>query len=219
MCQPTNQVENRCRRILCVTCSRKERTDRWKRQRNVQGVLGVHVDDLVGGRDLTFKQAVQWLRTELELGTWDQSRFRFGGRELSQKYNRSSIKISMSKFCSRNGACCCSQTCERRFGRAARSKRALSFRGDVGQLQWLQLQGNPLLLFATEVLQSKSATPIGHDLLDLNKLMREAKSMLDFCWSSRPRTRLWANRPDGCIRTSCAVSRVLNCFSAGLELA
>ena len=61
------------------------RTDRWKRQRNVQGVLGVHVDDLVGGGNLTFQKAVQWLRSELEFGTWDPSRFRFRGRELSQE--------------------------------------------------------------------------------------------------------------------------------------
>ena len=72
--------------------------DRWKRQRNVQGVLGVHVDDLVGGGNLAFQKAVQWLRTELEFGAWEQSRFRFRGRELCQEYNRKSIKISMSKF-------------------------------------------------------------------------------------------------------------------------
>ena len=52
---------------------------RWKRQRNVLGVLGVHVDDLVGGGNLVFQKAVQRLRTELEFGTWDQSRFRFRG--------------------------------------------------------------------------------------------------------------------------------------------
>ena len=57
--------------------------DRWKRQRNVQGVLGVHVDDLLGGGNLAIQKAVQWLRTELEFGTWEQSRFRFRGRELS----------------------------------------------------------------------------------------------------------------------------------------
>ena len=39
------------------------------------------------------------------------------------------------------------------------------------------MQGNPLLSFATGILQSRSATPNGHDLLSLNKLMREAKSM------------------------------------------
>ena len=47
------------------------RTDRGTRQRNVQGVLGVHADDLIGGGSLTFQKAVQWLRTELEHGTWD----------------------------------------------------------------------------------------------------------------------------------------------------
>ena len=49
------------------------------------------------------------------------------------------------------------------------------FRGGVGQLQWLQLQGNPLLL------QSRSATPNGHDLLSLNTVMRKAKSMRNLC--------------------------------------
>ena len=57
------------------------RMNRWKRQRNVLGVLGVHFDDLVGGGNLAYQKAVQWLRTELEFGTWDQSRFRFRGRE------------------------------------------------------------------------------------------------------------------------------------------
>ena len=74
------------------------RMDRWERQRNVQEGLEVHVDDLVGGGNLAFQKAVQWLRTELEFGTWDQSRFRFRGRDLSQEYNRKSIKISMFKF-------------------------------------------------------------------------------------------------------------------------
>ena len=34
--------------------------------RDISGVLGVHVDDLVGGGNLAFQKAVQWLRTELE---------------------------------------------------------------------------------------------------------------------------------------------------------
>ena len=46
---------------------------------------------------LFFQKAGQWLRTELEFGTWDQSRFRFRGQELSQEYGRKSIQISMSK--------------------------------------------------------------------------------------------------------------------------
>ena len=42
--------------------------------------------------------------------------------EKCQDYNPKSIKIFHVKVCSRDGAHCCSQTCERRFGGAAGSK-------------------------------------------------------------------------------------------------
>ena len=41
---------------------------------------------------------MQWLRTELEFGTWYQIRFRFRGRELSQEYKSKIHQDSMSKF-------------------------------------------------------------------------------------------------------------------------
>ena len=107
----------------------ESRKVRWKRQRNVLGVLGVHVDDLVGGGNFTFQKAVQWLRTALEFGTWEQSRFRFRGRELNQEYNRKSIKISMSKFVQEMEPVAVPQTCERRFGRTAGNQCALSISG------------------------------------------------------------------------------------------
>ena len=68
----------------------------------------------------------------------------------------------------------------------------------VGQLQWLQLQGNPLLSFATGILQCRSATPNGHDLMSLNKLMREAKSTPDLCWwiVSVPLSFVWLRAAD-----------------------
>ena len=74
------------------------RMDRWKLQRRVQGVLGVHVDDLIGGGNITLQKAVQWLWTELEFDPWEQSRLRFRGREPSQEYSRKSIIISMTDF-------------------------------------------------------------------------------------------------------------------------
>ena len=170
-------------------------------------MLGVHVDGLVGGRKITFQKAVQWLRTELEFVTWDQSRFRFRGRELSQEYNRKSIKISMSKFVQDMEPVAIPKHVKDDLDAPLEANVHSKFRGGVGQLQWLQLQGNPLLSFATGILQSRSATPNGHDLFSLNKLMREAKSMLDLCWwiVSVPSSFVWltaadaasANRPDG----------------------
>ena len=133
--------------------------DRWKRQRNVQGVLGVHVDDLLGGGNLAVQKAVQWLRTELEFGTWEQSRFRFRGRELCQEYNRKSIKISMSKFVQEMEPVSVPKHVKDDLDAPLEANVHSQFRAGVGQLQWLQMQGNPLLSFATGILQSRSATP------------------------------------------------------------
>ena len=188
--------------------------DRWKRRRHVQGVLRVHVDDLVGGGNLAFQKAVQWLRTELEFGTWEQSRFRFRGRDLCQEHNRKSIKISMSKFVQEIELVAVPKHVKDDLDALLEANEHSQFRGGVGHLQWLQLQRNPLLSFATGILQSRSATPNGHDLLSLNKLMREDKSMPELCrWIvSMPSSfvsltagdEAWASRPDGS-STSCHV--------------
>ena len=181
--------------------------DRWKRQRKVQSVLGVHFDDLGGGGNLTFQIGVQWLRTKLEVGTFDQSRLRFRGRELSQEHNRKSIKISLSKFVQDMEPVVLPKHVNDDLDAPLEANVHSQFRGGVGQLQWLHLQGNPLLSFATGSLHSKSATPNGHDLLSFNKLMREAKPTPDLCWrvGSVPSSFVWlttadaawANRPDG----------------------
>ena len=153
--------------------------DRWNRERNVQSVLGVHVDDLVGGGNLAFQKAVQLLRTKLEFATWEQSRFR--GRKLCQENNRKSIKISMSKSVHEMEPVAVPKHVKDDSDAPLEAYVHSQFRGGVGQLQRLQLQGNTLLSFATGILQSRSATPNGHNLLSLNKLMREAKSMPDLC--------------------------------------
>ena len=128
---------------------------------------------------LLFRKLFNGFRTELEFGTWEQSRFRFRGREVCQEYNRKSIKISVSKFVEEMEPVAVPKHVKDDVDAPLETSVHTQFRGGVDQLQWLQLQGNPLLSFATGVLQSRSATPNGRDLLSLNKLMREAKSMPD----------------------------------------
>ena len=129
-------------------------TERWKRKRYIQGVLGVHPDDVVGGGNLNFQKAVQWLRTDLEFGIWDQGRFRFRGRDLSQEFDRKSIKISMSKFVQDMEPTAVPKHVKDDLDAPLEANAHSQFRGDVGQLQWLQMQGHPLLSFATGILQS-----------------------------------------------------------------
>ena len=162
--------------------------DRWKRQRNVQSVLGVHVDDLVGGGNLAFQKAVQWHRTELEFGTWDRSRFRCRGRESSQEYNRKSIKISMLILVLEMEPVAVPKHVKDDLDAPLKANVHSQFRGGVGQLPWLQLQGDPLLSLATGILQSKSATPDGSQI-DAGSRLVDCVSAVILLSGSRPRTQ------------------------------
>ena len=157
-----------------VTPETEVRMDHWKRQRHVQGVLGVHVDDLIGGRSLTFQRAVHWPRTVLEFGTWEQSRFRFRGRELSQAYSRDSIKISMARFVHELKTHRFLQTCQRRPGCSVRSRCTLPVSKRCRSATVAAIAGAPFVV----IFLSKPATSSGHDPLSL---MRDAKSMPDLC--------------------------------------
>ena len=164
----------------------------------------MHVDDLVGSGNLTFRKTAQWLRTEFEFGTWYQSRFRFRGRELSQEYNRKSNQDLRVEVLFKTWSPLLFPNMSKMIPPLEANAHS-QIRGGVGQLQWLQLQGDPLLSFATGILQRNSATANGHDLLCLNKLMREARSMPDLCWWIVPSSLVWltaadaawTNRPDG----------------------
>ena len=53
----------------------------------VHGVLGVHVDDMIGGGNETFNRVMIAVRKEFDFGTWDIDNFRFKGRQISQMPN------------------------------------------------------------------------------------------------------------------------------------
>ena len=46
----------------------------------IHGVLGVHVDDVIGGGDATVDRIMTSVRKEFDFGAWDVGNFRFKGR-------------------------------------------------------------------------------------------------------------------------------------------
>ena len=65
-------------RSMCI-CSSKE----WK----IHGVLGVHVDDVIGGGNETFDRIMTAVHKEFDFGAWDVGNFRFKGCQISQMPN------------------------------------------------------------------------------------------------------------------------------------
>ena len=50
-------------------------------------MLGVHVDDVIGGGDETFDRIMTAVRKEFDFGALDIGIFRFKGRQISQMPN------------------------------------------------------------------------------------------------------------------------------------
>ena len=53
----------------------------------IHGVLGVHVDDVIGGGNETFDRIMATVRKEFDFGAWDVGNIRFKGRQISQMPN------------------------------------------------------------------------------------------------------------------------------------
>ena len=146
-------------------------------------------------------------RTELDLGTWDQSRFRFRGRELSQEYNRKSVKISMPKYVQDMEPIVVLKNAKDDLDAPLEANgHSISWRCRSASVAAIARKSFVVICHWNPAKQMRT-TPNDHDFLSLTKLMREAKSMPDLCWCfvSVPSSFVWltaadaawANRPDG----------------------
>ena len=114
------------------------RKARWKRQRNVLGVLGVHVDDFGWWWGiLLFKKLFNGFGQNLNLEPGSKVDFDFVVESLSQEYNRKSIKISMSKFVQEMEPVAVPKHVKDDLDAPLETSVHSQFRGGVGQLQWL----------------------------------------------------------------------------------
>ena len=59
----------------------------FQKSGKIHGVLGVHVDDVIGGGNETFDRIMTAVRKEFDFGAWDVGNFRFKGRQISKMPN------------------------------------------------------------------------------------------------------------------------------------
>lgn len=178
----------------------------WQPRRVVHGILGVHVDDLIGGGDQLWEKAIRWLKSELEFGVWETRKFTFRGRELEQSSENKAITIKMTNYIDKIQPVSVPRALREHPEKQLDAELHSQYRGIVGGLQWLQAQGSPGLAYDVSMLQSKSASPSVADLCAANKLLRAAQTMKHTAVKivSMPKRFVWmtltdaahANRPD-----------------------
>ena len=140
----------------------------------IHGVLGVHVDDVIGGGNETFDRIMAAVRKEFDFGAWDVGNLRFKGRQISQMPN-GEIVFDMEQYKHELEQIEVSKADKTKPERLLHSKEHTQFRGGVGNLGWFVDHYCPQLTFQLAELRRKQASPTVQDLLKLNKVIRAAK--------------------------------------------
>ena len=101
----------------------------------IHGVLGVRVDDVIGGGNETFDRILTTVRKEFDFGAWDVGNFRFKDRQISQMPN-GEIVLDMEQYKHELEQIEVSKADITKPERLLKSKDHTQFRGGVGSLGW-----------------------------------------------------------------------------------
>ena len=141
------------------------------------GVLAVHVDDLIfGGRD-SFHALVQKLCSHYKVGSLDKGNFTYCGVQISVQYSDDDSEFSLVF----DQAPYILSLSEMPIGQDLRPDVALSkreqtvFRSLLGKINWIALQTRPDISFATNQLSLKMSQATVDDAFRLNSLVRSLK--------------------------------------------
>ena len=122
----------------------------------IHGVLGVHVDDVIGGGNETFDRIMTAVRKEFDFGAWDAGNFRCKGRQISQMPN-GEIVLDMEQYRHELEQIEVSKAEKTELERLLNSKEHIQFRGGVGSLGWFVDHCCPTVIISVGRTASKTS--------------------------------------------------------------
>ena len=138
----------------------------------LQGVLGMHVDDLWTAGSEEFQQkVVKPLKEKYEFGKEETRNFRFTGININQ--TAAGIEINQQEYC--NSIQEINIPDKRNTERELNLEEYKAFRGAVGKLNWLQEATRPDLSFDTLNMSMKTKHATVADVNKMNKIIKKAK--------------------------------------------
>eukprot|EP00435_Cladocopium_sp_Y103_P001047 s2611_g1.t1 len=140
----------------------------------IHGILGVHVDDGVGGGDEVFQAAIAKLESRFPFGNKRQGSFTFTGIQVDQQSN-GDILLSQKEYI--QDIPNISIPKERRSNPTSpiTKEELQSFRGWIGSLQFAATNTRPDISSKLSLLQAKVSNATVADLIQGNRILEEAK--------------------------------------------
>ena len=144
----------------------------------IHGVLGVHVDDGLGGGDAVFNQAIKMLEKRFPFGSQRQGSFTFTGINLVQDHN-GDITLSQKEYINDIPPINVPRERRHQLDSNVTSQELQDLRGLIGSLQYAASNTRPDLSCRLSLLQARITCATVADLLHGNRLLMDAKRNSD----------------------------------------
>ena len=141
----------------------------------LEGVLGNHVDDGIGGGTEVFEKALERIQKKLPFGQREYKKFRFTGLDIEQNPDNS-IRISQADYIQKIAPIDVPKPRRKDEKSAVTAPELQQLRALCGSLQYAAVLSRPDLAAKVAFLQKKIPNACVSDLMEGNKILREAKN-------------------------------------------
>ena len=151
----------------------------------LDGILGTHVDDGIGGGNSNFERALNELQKTLPFGTREQGRFKFTGLDIEQLPDFS-IKVNQGKYVNKISPIDIPKLRRSQPEEKITSQELQQLRGLCGSLQYAAVHSRPDIATKVATLQKGITSATVETLLEGNKVLREAQAFSETSVVVRP---------------------------------
>ena len=152
---------------------------------SLAGVLGIHVDDGIGGGNELYREKIKELEKKFPFGSHKTRAFTFTGIEVTQRGDNS-IHLSQSAYVRKIKPIAIDVNRKTQTNSSINETEKLALRGLIGSLQYASTNTRPDLSSKLSFLQSSINSATVETLLEGNKLLHEAKQHHDLAIVIKP---------------------------------
>jgi hypothetical protein len=163
-----------CTFVLPKKPSGDQKSNPLEEEGGIHGILGVHVDDGIGGGDAVFQWAIAQLEARFPFGNKRQGSFTFTGIQVDQQAN-GDIILSQKEYIQDIPSISISKERRSNLQSEITQGELQSFRGLIGSLQFAATNTRPDISCKLSLLQAKVSKVTVSDLLQGNRILEEAK--------------------------------------------
>ena len=151
----------------------------------LDGILGTHVDDGIGGGNHNFEKALEKLQKELPFGSREYNKFKFTGLDIEQLPDFS-IKVNQGRYIQKISPIDIPKSRRAEVNSPVTSQELNMLRGLCGSLQYAAVHSRPDLSTKVACLQKGITSATVETLLEGNRVLREAQNFAETAVIVRP---------------------------------